>query len=152
LVEYLYGLDHMLVPWTQSRIEGMVFDKDAKAIGAARGNAIVACVVFDEFTLTSCQIAIASDSGKRWLTREYVVRTFTYPFLQCDLQRIGCLVSINNKPSIRLIRGMGFKQEGVIRKAGIHGEDMIAFGMLREECRFLPRENKLKKDIVTFSK
>jgi len=139
MTDYLYGLDYLLIPWVEERIEGMVFDKDAKAIGAARAGEIVACVVFDEFTRVGCQMAIASDGHKRWLTREYIVRTFCYPFVQCGLGRVGSLVSVENVQAIKLNQWMGFKQEGVIRQSGVHGEDMIAFGMLRDECRFVPR-------------
>jgi len=152
MVEYLYGHEETLLPWTCERIEGMVFDADARAIGVAREGEIAACVVFDQFTTSGCQMAVASDLSRRWLSREFIVRVFTYPFLQLGLRRVGCLVSVDNRPSLKLARGLGFKQEGIIRQAGAQAQDMIAFGMLRKECRFLPKESKIKEDIVTFSK
>jgi len=138
LTEYLYGREDVLLPWVAARIEGAGFDLlEAKAIGAAREGKIIACVVFDEFRSGQCQMSVASDGSKRWLTREYLVRMFAYPFLQCGLRRVYSLVSIKNEKSLKLCRGVGFCQEGLLRQAGDKGEDMIALGMLRHECRFL---------------
>jgi|GEM_PF-3866037 len=89
MVEYLYGADDVLISWARERIEGMMFDADAKAIGVARGHEIVGCAVFDAFTTSGCQIAVASDGKKRWLTHEYIVRVFTIRFCKW-----ACAVSV----------------------------------------------------------
>jgi len=138
VVEYLYGREDTLLPWVEARIEGTCFDDDAKAIGVARDDKILACVVYDEFRKGQCQMSVASDGSKRWLTRQYLVRLFAYPFLQCEMNRVYSLVSIENTRSLKLCRGLGFVQEGLLRQAGDKGQDMILLAMLRHECRFLP--------------
>lgn len=41
------------------------------------------------------------------------------------------MVSERNAPSLKLKRGFGFIEEGRMRRAGSHGEDIIDFGMLK---------------------
>ena len=136
-IEYLYGHEEQLIPWALERIEGAQFWNDAKAIGIARGGIIDAAVIYDEFSASGCSLAIASNGNKRWLTREFLYRAFAYPFFQCHMRRVGSLVSVNNRAACKLNLGIGMKVEGRIRQAGQQGEDMIAFGMLRNECRFI---------------
>jgi len=138
MVDYLYGREDVLLPWVAARIAGTDFGYDAKAIGVARDGKIAACVVYDEFRAGQCQMSVASDGGKRWLSREYLVRIFAYPFLQCELRRVYSLISIENRKSLKLCCGVGFQQEGLLRQAGDKGEDMILLALLRHECRFVP--------------
>lgn len=140
---FIYDQSDELVDWVKERIDGVEFDSNAIAIGVEIDGEIAAAVVYDEFSRSSCSFAVASDGKARWLSRGFLIHVFAYPFLQCGCRHIGSLVSINNKKAIRLNEGIGMKREGVIRQSGVHGEDLIAFGMLRDECRFLPKTQTL---------
>lgn len=137
-MRFIYDKSDILIPWVKKRINGVCFDADATAIGVEINDDIAAAVVFDEFTRNGCSFSVAAKQGTNWLTRSFLVRVFAYPFLQCGLKRIGSLVSVDNSRAIRLNEGIGMVREGIIRRAGINGEDLIAYGMLREECRFIP--------------
>ena len=52
-------------------------------------------------------------------------------------RRVTGLVHDNNHDARRFDEHLGFKQEGVLRKAAPDGDDMIVYGMLREECRWI---------------
>lgn len=136
---FVYDQSETLVPWVKERIEGVEFASDAVAIGVELDGKIAAAVVYDDFTRNGCAFSVASDGKSRWLSRGFLNLVFAYPFLQCGLKRVGSLVSVTNDKAIRLNTGIGMVREGVIRSAGINGEDLIAFGILREECRFLPK-------------
>lgn len=136
---FVYDQSETLVPWVKERIEGVEFASDAVAIGVELDGKIAAAVVYDDFTRNGCAFSVASDGKSRWLSRGFLNLVFAYPFLQCGLNRVGSLVSVTNDKAIRLNTGIGMVREGVIRSAGINGEDLIAFGILREECRFLPK-------------
>jgi hypothetical protein len=52
--------------------------------------------------------------------------------------RVTALVSPGNERAIKQMRRLGFVYEGFLRK-GVEGHrDALIFGMLREDCRFLP--------------
>lgn len=140
MIEYVYGQDERLVGWA-SEILGQAhrFRPDAKAIGIEVDGALRGVVVFDTFSPIDCLVTVVSNSKRNWLTRAFIRRVMAYPFVQCGFPRITCLVSRSNKPSLRFTRRFGgWQLEGVLRKAGTDGEDMLLFGMLREDCVWLP--------------
>lgn len=114
------------------------FRADAKAIAICSGEDIKGIIVFDSFTTRGCWVSVVSDGGRRWITRELIIKVFAYPFIQLAYPRLNSFVSVNNEDAIRFNEHFGFKREGLMRKAGDAGEDLIVYGMLREECRWLP--------------
>lgn len=135
----IYGRTEELIAWAEERIPGCKFRDDARTIGlAAPDGMIIASTVFDTFSQSSCFISVAADTSRNWLTRDYLYHCFAYPFIQCNFRRVTCVVSEHNTPSLKFTRACGWKQEGIIRAAGIEGEDMLIFGMLRQECRWVP--------------
>ncbi|MCA1490094.1 GNAT family N-acetyltransferase [Ensifer sp. NBAIM29] len=134
----VYEPEEEMIAWAESRIPGCKFRDDAKAIGIRSDKSFHGVVVFDAFTTTGCWVSVASDGGRQWITREYIIRVFAYPFIQLGYPRLNSFVSINNADAIRFNESFGFTREGVMRQAGHEGEDIIMFGMLRRECRWLP--------------
>ncbi len=117
---------------------GIKFRDDAAAIGVRSDEGLHGVVVFDSFTSTGCWVSVVSDGGRKWITRELIIRVFAYPFIQLDYPRLNSFVSVNNADAIRFNEHFGFQREGVLREAGENGEDLIVYGMLRRECRWLP--------------
>lgn len=79
---------------------------------------------------------IAAIAGSRWLTKSFLKAAFAYPFNQLKVNRVTGYVPAKNMAARRLDLHLGFKVEGVMRKA-LADDDVIVMGMLREECRFL---------------
>nr|WP_295467466.1 N-acetyltransferase [Mesorhizobium sp.] len=126
-----------LIAWAEARIPHCRFRDDAQAIGHERNGEIVASVVYDTFSTTSCFMHVASE-GRKWNTREFMVVAAAYPFVQCRFPRVSAIVAATNRLSLVFVQHYGFKPEGVLREAGPGGEDIRLFGMLRRECRWLP--------------
>jgi RimJ/RimL family protein N-acetyltransferase len=150
----VYGDDAVLIAWAQKRI-GVEFRDDATAIGLVRsddvgpvgadrdthGRLILASVVFDSFSKFDCSMHVASDGSGRWLTRDFMVRCFAYPFIQLGLRRVTGLVPADNEAALRFDLHLGFKEEGRCRDAAENG-DLIILGMTRADCRYLPQETR----------
>lgn len=137
--EFVYGQEEALIGWAEARIPHCRFRSDARAIGRVRDGRIVGAFVYDHFAARSCFMHVASDGSPHWLTRGFLIRAFAYPFLQCNFARVTAPVSEHNAASRRLVEKLGAVQEGRMRAEGPDGEDMIIYGMLARECRFLPR-------------
>lgn len=135
--EVIYGPHAELVEWASQRAKSR-FRDDAKTIGIKDESGIRGVVVFDSFTTTGCWVHVASDGSKRWITRELIIRVFAYPFIQLGYPRINSFASVNNHDAVNFNEAFGWKREGLLRQAGEDGEDLILFGMLRSECRYLP--------------
>jgi hypothetical protein len=80
---------------------------------------------------------VAALSGKRWLCKAFLGEGFRYPFEQLGCRRVTGLVPGKNKAAQSFDEHLGFTQEGCARKILPDGDDLIIYGMLREECRFL---------------
>lgn len=136
----VYGEDARFVEWAQETMGDIQFRNDAYALGVVHDGVTVASVIFDTFGPSDCLIHVVSDGNRRWLSREVAIRVMAFPFLQCKFVRITAMISADNEPSLRFIRGFDrFQQEGVMRKGGTKGEDLILFGLLRQDCRWLKR-------------
>ena len=73
----------------------------------------------------------------RWVTKEAMRRFFTYPFVQLNCSRVTGLVAANNHVARKFDEHIGFVYEGTLRKGMTDGTDMIVYGLLREDCRWI---------------
>jgi len=150
--DYLYDDQDALIDWAARKMgnsyltpNGFEFRSDARAIGHRRDGEIVGVAVFDTFSDTDCLLHVVSDGTRRWLTRQFILRTLLFPFGQLGFRRITSLVSVLNDDSIRFCNNFGWKLEGMMRHAGPRGEHMFLFGMLREECRWIEDPDRLDR-------
>lgn len=128
-----------LLAWAAERIGLVCFRNDAKAIGIQRRGELVAVVVYDCFGQCDCNMHVASDGSRRWLTRSVLIQVFGYPFVQLGLRRVNALIPAKKTDAIRFNEHLGFKLEGYCPEA-MPDDDLQIRGMLRRECRFIPQE------------
>lgn len=81
------------------------------------------------------ELHLVMHPGSRWLTSDFARAIFSFPFRQLGLNRVSAVVVKSNYALQRLLIALGFVIEGIRRKF-LHGEDVVLFGMLKEECRY----------------
>lgn len=111
--------------------------RDYSAIGLEQDGQVVAGVVYEQHSGPNILTHIASDGSRAWLTPAYLGAIFRYPFLQLACARITAIVRADNADSRRFVEHLGFSHEGLMREACEDGADLIIYGMLKRECRFL---------------
>ena len=132
----IYGQDFFISKWVGLRIDEADFGP-CKAIGLEEDGNLIAGVVYNLYNGPSICMHVAAVPGKRWMTKDYLYRCFAYPFEQLNCNRVTGLVKADNTEARRFDEHLGFVQEGIIRKGAEDGTDMILYGMLKEECRWL---------------
>ena len=132
----IYSENDRVVSWVAERIDEQRFE-GAVGIGLEEDGELIAGVVFNMYTGPSISMHVAAVPGRRWMTREYLWRCFAYPFLQLGCRRITGLVRVDNLEAQKFDEHLGFKREGLLRQACDDGTDMIVYGMLKSECRFI---------------
>lgn len=142
--QVIYEPQREMIEWAASTLTDTSgaefrFRSDAHAIGLRDELGYRGVVVFDNFSNSGCWVSVVSDGSKRWITREFIIRVFAYPFIQLLYPRINAFVSVNNEESKTFCNHFGWVLEGVMREAGAQGEDLLIFGMLERECRWLPK-------------
>lgn len=130
------------IAWAAERIGIPRFRPDAKGIAQLRDEKLVAVVVFDTFSACDCNMHIASDGSKRWMTRELLMESFWYPFVTAGLRRVTGVVPAKNQEAIDFDLKMGFEFEGRCRDA-LPDDDVVILGMRRAACPFIPPERRL---------
>jgi len=102
----------------------------------AKGGAISAGVVFNEYNGPSICMHVASDGSKRWLCREFLRVSFDYPFNQAGVKRITGLVGEGNYDARQFDEHLGFKLETRLKGAHPTG-DLLVYVMWRDGCKWL---------------
>ena len=137
MAQLIYGQEDRLLPWAQDRI-GVTFRRDAYTLGLEKAGELVAVVVYDSFGEVDCNMHIASDGTSAWMNKSLLVSAFAYPFIQLKLNRVTGLVPAKNELALKFDEHLGFVREGYHPK-GCKDDDLISLGMLRENCRFIPK-------------
>lgn len=75
--------------------------------------------------------------GHDMARKDLLKALFRYVFDTMGARRVSSLSWAASKRSARALRCLGFIEEGRKRQYGADGEDLILWGMLRHECRFL---------------
>jgi RimJ/RimL family protein N-acetyltransferase len=133
----VYGQDQRICKWVGDRVDEDNFGSGAIAIGLEDDGELIAGVVFNMYTGPSISMHVAAVPGSYWLNRDFLWRSFAYPFIQLGCRRVTALVRSDNAASHRFVRHLGFTEEGLLRRACTDGMDMVVYGMLLEECRWL---------------
>ena len=134
---------HAVAEWVAKRVglEGAHDFGPCASIGVAIAGRPVSGVVYSWFRRepfgNDVRATIAAEHGSKW-AREAVLREmFAYPFLQLECARITCLIKEGNTRSERLCRHLGFRKEGVLRRAWDGRSNALLYGLLKSECRYI---------------
>lgn len=119
------------------RVDAEKFSDEARAIGLENDGELIAGVVFEGKNGTNIFMHVASDGSRHWMTPAYMAACFRYAFVQEECSRITGLVRADNVDAQRFDEHLGFKREGQLRAACTDGTDLVVYGMLKSECRYI---------------
>jgi len=73
---------------------------------------------------------------------EVIRKVLEYPFGRWNVRRITAEIDEGNERSIRQAEKLGFKLEGLKRRAGRNGGDIAIYGLLPDECPIWTRRKE----------
>lgn len=133
----LYGEDDAVVQFVERHNRDVSIGGKRVGLGVVRQNKLVAGVVFqNQRGDVDIEVVIAATDAS-WAYPATLRTIFNYPFVQLGLVRMTAIIGRKNKRSRRFCEGLGFKQEGCIRRALNGRQDAMIYGLLRNECKFL---------------
>ncbi|VVE00714.1 hypothetical protein PIN31115_02089 [Pandoraea iniqua] len=133
----LWDARDRVLGFVADHVDAEVWRPDAQAIGLEHDGNLVAGVVYEAKSGPNILMHVASDGSRHWMTPAYLSACFRYPFVQEGCTRITGLVRADNVEAQRFDEHLGFKREGQLRAACTDGTDLIVYGMLKSECRFI---------------
>jgi RimJ/RimL family protein N-acetyltransferase len=137
----IFGRDKEVKTWVEDMLGGMNLQEPFVAIGMEDKGEIVAGVVYNNYRNgRDIEVHLAGKDGKLWATKKALGVWFGYPFNQLGVERITASVAGKNMKARKFDEHVGFIQEGVMRGA-LPNDDLIIYGMLRTECRWIGGTN-----------
>jgi RimJ/RimL family protein N-acetyltransferase len=129
--------DRDIAGFVQAKVGCAPFS-DFAALGVVRRDRLIGGVVYHHYRQGDRSVEVtAAFEHPHWTLPGTLRALFDYPFNQLGVVRITAIASRRNKRARRLLAGLGFRLEGVVRKALDGRDDAFIFGMLRDECRWL---------------
>lgn len=110
-----------------------------QSLGFADKDGLIAGVVFLNYKQHSVDINLGAISAK-WSSRAVFKRIAHFAYDALAVERISASVGKKNKRSRKLLEGTGFRLEGCLRKGFSKDEDMMIYGLLRDECRWIGKK------------
>lgn len=107
------------------------------AVGFMDSRGLKAALVYNNFHYPNICMHIAARPGSLWCRRDILYHIFNYPFGQLECSRVTAPVNSRNRRAVRVVEALGYKLEGTLRRAGRMGGDVLIYGMLREECKWV---------------
>lgn len=118
---YLKLCGYILVP----PFQGITIVDDDEVVRGAIG--------IDKFDGCDCHV---SAYGNGYWSKGILHGFFHWVFAQLNCSRASFQTLSQNQHTVRALEFLGAKYEGTKRSA-VNGQDVLLYGMLRDECRFL---------------
>ena len=127
--------------WVVDAIDGrsMADVGEYEALGVIVDGEATGGVIYSGYDTCSKSINawIRGTPGKPWLKRAVVRRMFEIPFIDMKCEAVRCGIKEGNKASEKLCRHLGFRKEGILRRGWDGRTNMLIFGMLKSECKWI---------------
>lgn len=139
----VYDDQEYIKQWVSSRVGGIDLGLGA-AIGIAKDGKLGAAVYYNNFRVSPKKEPISIELNvvivdKTVITKDTVREIFSYPFIRLGVKRVGATVAKRNKSARNILQRLGFKYEGVARKAWHFGEDCAVYSLLKPECKWIAK-------------
>lgn len=136
----LFGADEIVIDIVRKNIPDMGERQFflPVAIGVVRRGQLIGGAIYHDYRERDGDIEMsAAFLTPAWCLPQTLRGLFAYPFLQLGCARMTTITTRKNKAARGFDERAGFKLEGVMRKAFNKKHDLMIYGMLREECRWI---------------
>lgn len=115
---------------------------DSIALGVVDdAGALHAVVTIDNRSENSCDYHIASNGGRRWATRGVLRTLAAYGFDYLRVKKLKTTVPHWNIRALTMCLHIGWRIEGTTKCGAHDGTDGVYFGMTRDECPWLEKDD-----------
>ena len=137
LCRIIADLDGSIAKWV---CDGLEYDTDwigaNVTMGIVLDGKLIAGIIFNNIRPNIDVWLTIYATDKRWCNRRVLRCVFNLAFNQMGCRRVSLCVSKDNEVSKRLVEGLGFVYEGLLRQYRDNGDDCYLYGMLKNECKW----------------
>lgn len=117
--------------WMQERLKEPIPDK-FETIAVIHDDKLAAAMLYYDYFGNSINLSLVSDSP-RCASKTVFKVMLGYPFKQLGVNRVTAMIRKKNRRSRKLAEGLGFRLEGVMRKADPDGRDLCVYGITKDD-------------------
>ena len=126
--------------WLQpkSNIWRKLEDND-RLVGFVEGSKIIGALMFSDYDGNNIFVHLSIDDP-RACQRRYIKFMFNYCFITAKCNRMTALCENNYERNEKLLQGVGFTKEGIIRQGYCKNGKFVdgaVYGMLKQECKWI---------------
>ncbi len=138
--------NELLAAWMTKRMGGEY--QQAQNLAIMDDKRLVGVLSFFNYRWPNIECAFYCEDYRWALNRDGIVEALSYPFVQLKCNRITAICERKNKIARRMVQRLGFKEEGMLRKAGPKG-DMFVYGLLPEDLKLRKFINEKSKSTAS---
>jgi RimJ/RimL family protein N-acetyltransferase len=124
--------NQLLSAWLNKRLGGGA--TECQCFAVMDGEKLVGVVKYFNYRWPNIEMAFLCEDYRWALNRDGILKAFIYPFVQLKCHRVTAIIERKNKVARKMVQRLGFKEEGMLRKAGPKG-DMFVYGLLPEDLK-----------------
>lgn len=137
MLHLVYGHDREVADWVGRQLHVKDFGLCC-GIGVARSTDIIGGAVYNNFYYDEFGHPLKIEMSfatidKRWATRGIIRGLLDYPFSHLKVKRVQLTIAKRNKHTRHFVQKLGFKLEGIARKAHHDGTDAAVYSLLNYE-------------------
>ena len=131
------GFDAELSKWLRQRVPHFCPSDGVKCVGVIQDNKLVGAVAYsgffpgNEHWSPDVEMTAAADTP-RWWSRAVGRDLLGIPFRQFGCERITLRVRKKDRRTRRFVEGIGFKLEGILRRA-LRSDDACLYGLTKTD-------------------
>lgn len=104
---------------------------------------LVGGAAYHSATASSVCMIVAGEGN--WMTKLRIEAAFLFPFYVLGVDHIAVQTIRSNRKARKFCERMGFKLEGVLRRASPIGQDVFVYGMTKSECRWVSNDGIIRQ-------
>lgn len=130
------------LPWLAKRAQ-LVVSPTLRAIEATdeASGRILGMVGYDSWLPNACSMHVALEEPIA--ARRLLGPAFGIPFIEMDLGLVLAWILSTNPRSLAFTRHLGFRETYRVADGWQPGIDLVLFEMRREQCRWIPRHERV---------
>lgn len=142
MIHLVYGYDQNVALWVAKRL-GITNIGPSTAIGIANGCFIIGGALYNNYHTDNYGRGLFIEMSfatldKRWASRGRIAALLAYPFFQLRVGRVQLTIAKRDKSTRRFVERLGFKLEGIARKAHHNRTDSAVYSLLQHEWMVSP--------------
>ena len=129
--------DNIITKWVCERLGyGTCWLQNYITFGIVRNEKIIAGLIFHDIHLGDDVSWTIYSTDKHWCTKKIIKFFMKMAFEYYQCRRINILVNTDNDKCLKLVTGLGFKTEGLLRQFRENGQDCYILGLLKSENKY----------------